>query len=276
MRVIVKIGGAQLAGRAERMQLARSVLGARSAGHEIVLVHGGGDQIRALTRRLGIEDRYHAGLRLTDAPTAEAVLFVLGGQVNRTLVRSLEAAGVPAVGLTGADGSTFSARRIASDGVDLGFVGEVAEVRPALVESLLAAGYVPVLATIAPRDPGDDGGGADEPFYNINADMGAGPLACALAADALVFLTDVPGVRDETGATLARLTPEDCDELVARGAIRGGMLPKIQAARAALAECPQAHVAIAPAAGEGALVAALESRSGTLVTSSANAGVSHG
>ena len=119
-RVLVKVGGAQLEDAASRAGLARAVYTARDAGHEIILVHGGGNQIRALTDRLGIEDRYHDGLRVTDAATAEAVLMVLGGQVNRWLVHALEKSKVKAIGLTGADGGTFTAQAHRPGGVDLG------------------------------------------------------------------------------------------------------------------------------------------------------------
>ena len=125
MKLLIKIGGAQLADQAGRQALATSIRTALADGHQVILVHGGGDQIRALTKRLAIEDRYHDGLRITDAATAEAVLMVLGGQVNRQLVADLCAHGVPAVGITGADGNTFSAQPLKRAGADLGYVGAV-------------------------------------------------------------------------------------------------------------------------------------------------------
>ena len=267
MRVVVKIGGAQLEESRARRSLASSVAAARERGHELVLVHGGGNQIRELTRRLGIEDRYYEGLRITDADTAEAALCVLGGQVNRTLVRSLEDVGVRAVGLTGADGGTFQARPMTCGEVELGYVGEVARVRTRLLERLLAGGYVPVLATVAPRERSDEGGDPaeedSEPFYNVNADAVAGPLGRALGADAVLFLTDVAGVTDETGAIIDHMTPEDGEALTKVGVIQGGMVPKVRAALSALEANPRARVVIASAEGDGALLAALEGSVGT-------------
>jgi acetylglutamate kinase len=260
MRLLVKIGGAQLETGPGRAAFARAVAQTRAAGHELIVVHGGGNQIRALGRRLGLEERYHEGLRITDADTAEVVLMVLGGSVNRRVVWALEQAGVRAVGLSGADGSSFLATPHRPGGRDLGFVGKLERVRPELVELLLGGGYVPVLATTAPA-PGPTGD--DAPFYNVNADMAAGPLGNALGADVLLFLTDVPGVLDGGGALLRELSPADCETLIASGVIAGGMRPKIDAALAALRAAPDTTVKIAPAAGEGAIVAALDPAVGT-------------
>jgi len=259
MRILVKIGGAQLEETAPRAQLCQAVAAARQAGHEVVIVHGGGNQIRQLGGELGLQDRYHDGLRITDARTAEVVLMVLGGQVNRTLVAALQRADVPAVGLSGADGGTFSARPLVRPGVELGFVGSVDVVRPQLVAALLAQGYVPVLATVA---PGAHGGDA-EPFYNLNADHAAGPLCRAFGCAALLFLTDVPGVLDAGRQRLAELTPSRCQQLVRAGTVSGGMLPKLEAALLALQENPAALVKIAPAAAPDAVLAALREDTGT-------------
>jgi acetylglutamate kinase len=268
MRLLVKIGGAQLECAGERRAIARALAAARLAGHELIVVHGGGNQIRDLCRQLGIEERYHQGLRITDAATAEVVLMTLGGSVNRQLVLALEREGLPAAGLTGADGGTFHARRHQPAGVDLGFVGEVTEVNPRLVEALLGAGVVPVIATVAP-----EAGGTSERFLNVNADMAAGPLADALRADALLFLTDVPGVLDEERTLLAVLSTADAGALRERGAITGGMLPKIDAALAAARAARRCLVKIAPAAGEGSVLAALRAEVGTRIQDGA---ISHG
>lgn len=264
MRCLVKIGGAQLESVAARRELAQALRRAREKGHELVLVHGGGNQIRALSKRLGLVERTHAGLRITDAETADVVLMVLGGLVNRELVHTLESEGLSAVGLCGADGSTFDAHKASANGVELGYVGRVATVDPRLCETLLAAGYLPVIATAAPLARG--AAGPADHFYNINADLAAGPLARALDADALVFLTDVPGVLDAERERIATLTPERCRELCASGVIQGGMIPKVEAALAALTEHPRALVKIASAEGANALVDALEPWSGTRFT----------
>jgi len=263
VRILVKIGGAQLEAAAPRAQLCEAIAAARRAGHELIVVHGGGNQIRRLGQALGLAERYHDGLRITDARTAEVVLMVLGGQVNRTLVASLQQAGVDAVGLSGADGGTFTARKLQPGGKDLGFVGAIDRVRPQLVLSLLAAGYVPVLATVAPGPGPNDGAPAGEPFFNLNADHAAGPLCRAFACSALLFLTDVPGVLAADRRRIATLTPADCAELQRRGTVSGGMLPKLDAALLALADNPAALVKIAPAAAPDAVLQALQHDTGT-------------
>jgi len=259
VRILVKIGGAWLEQRGPRAGLCLSLARARAAGHELVVVHGGGNQIRTLGAALGLADRYHEGLRITDARTAEVVLMVLGGQVNRTLVAALQCAGVPAVGLSGADGGTFTARKLERPGVDLGFVGAVDRVQPQLVTSLLADGYVPVVATVAPGTHAADG----EPFFNLNADHAAGPLCRAFGCDAVLFLTDVPGVLGADRQPLRTLTPADCDRLVRGSVATGGMLPKLEAALLALRENPRALVKIAPAGAPDAVLDALRPDVGT-------------
>jgi len=258
VRILVKVGGAQLEDAGAREELVRSIAAARDAGHEIVLVHGGGNQIRTLVRRLGLPETYHAGLRVTDAETAEVVLMVLAGLVGKTLAAAFERHGVRAVSLCGADGSTFTSVPEHRDGVDLGFVGAVGTADARLVETLLAQGYLPLIATVAPREHGPDG-----TFYNVNADMAAGPLARALRADALLFLTDVPGVLDAESRLIPGLAPERCAELARSGVIRGGMIPKVEAALAALAGNPKAFLKIAPASGASAVLAALSPGVGT-------------
>ncbi len=267
MRILVKIGGAQLEEVGPRTQLCKAVANARAEGHEVIVVHGGGNQIRQLGKALGIEDRYHEGLRITDARTAEVVLMVLGGQVNRTLVASLQRAGVQAVGLSGADGATFSARKLEKPGVDLGFVGAIDTVRPQLVLSLLASGNVPVLATVAPGAHARDG----EPFFNLNADHAAGPLCKAFGCDAVLFLTDVPGVLGADKQLLRALTPADCDRLAKTGVATGGMLPKLDAALMALRDNPRALVKIAPAGEPDAVLRALRQNVGTSFVTSHSA-----
>ncbi len=269
MRVLVKVGGAQLDTAEGRRGLAAALAQAIERGHRPILVHGGGPQIAALGRRLGVEERRWRGLRITDAATAEAVQLALAGGVNKTLVQALVAAGLPAVGLCGADGGLIAARRVrgvdpSGAEVDLGYVGEPAEVRGALIETLLAGGFLPVIATVAP----EAGAPGDAPLLNINADQAAGPLARACAAQAVLFLTDVPAVLDADGRPLADLDPARSAELEAAGVISGGMLPKVAAALAAVDAAPAARVVIAPGrgadgSGRGAVLDALEGRTGT-------------
>lgn len=265
MRILVKIGGAQLEEAGPRTALCQAIARAHDEGHELVVVHGGGNQIRQLGKALGLAESYHEGLRITDARTAEVVLMVLGGLVNKTLVRSLQRCRVPAVGLCGADGNTFTAHKLEKPGVDLGYVGAVDQVHPQLVQTLLSTGQVPVIATVAPGTTSADG----EPFFNLNADHAAGPLCRAFGCDALLFLTDVPGVLDGQGQRLARLTAADCERLVATGVAKGGMLPKLDAALMALRDNPRALIKIAPANAPDAVLQALRANTGTQFTSAA-------
>ncbi|GAB4148888.1 MAG: acetylglutamate kinase [Planctomycetota bacterium] len=256
MRILLKIGGSGLEQTEARSAFCRSVAAARRAGHEIAIVHGGGNQIREMCRRLSIEQRYHDGLRVTDEQTAEVVLMVLSGLVNGTLVADLERAGVPAVGISGADGGTFSARRLNKAGIDLGFVGAIEKTDPSLCDLLLSSGRVPVIATVA---PGPEAGG---PFLNVNADHAAGPLCRALGCDAVLFLSDVEGVVGAEGQRIEHLAPEECSLLAKSGVIRGGMLPKIEAALLALSECPEAIVKIGKS-GEDCVLRLLDPGEGT-------------
>jgi acetylglutamate kinase len=262
MRLLVKVGGAPIEEAAGRQALAVAVASARRAGHTVILVHGGGNQIRALSKRLGIADRYVDGLRVTDAETAEVALMTLGGLVNRQVVAALQAERIAAVGLTGADGHTFTVRRYARGGQDLGYVGEVKHVARDLVDVLLADGFVPVLATVAPL--ADDEDAPRDHFYNINADQAAGPLAAAFGAEAMLFLSDVPGVLDAGKQRIATLTPAQCATLQHDGVITGGMIPKVEAALHARATTPPATlVKIAAAHGEDAILRALSPDVGT-------------
>ena len=254
MRILVKVGGAQLEEPAARAELVHSVALARAAGIEVVLVHGGGNQIRALVRKLGLPERYHEGLRVTDAETADVVLMVLGGLVGKTLAKAFEEQGVRAVSLCGADGSTFGCVPERREDVDLGFVGSVGRVDPRLVETLLAEDYLPLVATVGP--------GKRELVLQRERRHGRGPLASALGAQALLFLTDVPGCWMRTG-TSSRADSDRCAELRAEGVVSGGMIPKVEAALAALETNPGGLVKIAPSAGPNAVLAALDPGVGT-------------
>ncbi len=263
MRILVKIGGTQLEDDGARHDLALSIAAAQAAGHSVVLVHGGGNQIRTWTRRLGLTDDYTDGLRHTDADTAEVVTAVLGGLVNKQLVQTLEAVGVRAVGMCGVDGSSFTANKLTPGGRDLGYVGRIENVQPTLIESLVEAGVVPVVATIAALAPGAQGERGR--LYNINADMAAAPLAQALHAEAVLFLTDVSAVLDKDRNRIATLTPADCTLLRDNGTLTGGMLPKLSAACEAVRLAPTALVTIAPAAGPDSVLRALKPGIGTRI-----------
>lgn len=261
MRILVKVGGAPLLEESGRLRFARSIQSARQAGHELIVVHGGGEQIRHWCARLGIEDHYVQGLRVTDEATSEVVLAVLAGSVNRSLVHALDRAGAPAVGLTGADGRCFEARPLAMEGAQLGFVGELQAVHPELPLSLCKLGYVPVIASLAPL--AKDALGDASRLYNVNADHAAAPLAAGLGADALLLLSDVEAVRDAEGSPLAELDPVKHAQLLEQDVLQGGMLPKVAAAASAARALPRGRVVIASAEKEDCVLAALAPGGGT-------------
>ena len=264
MKLLVKIGGAALEQPAPRARFAGSVAAALAAGHQLVLVHGGGNQVGDLTRRLGLETRRIAGLRVTDAATAGAVLQVLGGEVGRKLAAALVAAGVPALSLTGADGGLFCGRPLEHPAGDLGFVGEIESVDVSVIERLIAVGFVPSIASVCPS-PGtaSSNDGDDQPFLNINADHAVAPIAAAWKADAVLFLSDVPGVLDAQRKTQSDIFPAGADALVREGIIAGGMLPKVDAALAAARANPDALIKIASAENADAVLCALQPHVGT-------------
>ena len=212
----------------------RDVAMLRALGVRPVVVHGGGKAITAWLERLDLPARFVDGLRVTDAATLAVVEMVLAGQVNKALVTGLnQAAGRPlAVGLSGCDGGLLTARPKRPGGRDLGFVGEIVAVNTGFLEQLLEAGFVPVIAPLAVGEGGQR--------YNVNADDAAAAVAGALGAEKLVFLTDVPGVMadldgDGQAETLSTLDAATAQALIARGEIRGGMVPKVQAGLRALA-----------------------------------------
>jgi acetylglutamate kinase len=196
------------------------------AGFKVAIVHGGGREISAWMERLALPVRFKDGLRVTDAPAMELATMILCGKVSTALVGALVRGGVRAVGLSGVDGGVFSARHHADP--EVGLVGELAALHPALLQLLMQAGFVPVLAPIA-----EDQAGCPR---NINADSACGGVAAALGADLAVFLTDVPGVRDAQGAILPRLAAGDALRLIEEGTIQGGMVPKIRACLLALSQ----------------------------------------
>ncbi len=224
---VVKLGGSLLEDARRRAAVVAAVAEAWNAGESLVVVHGGGKRLDAHLASLGIPRRIHEGLRITDAPTLEAAVGVLAGVVNKAIVAELREVGVPAAGICGVDGATLVAeKRLPSGGVDLGFVGGCARASAGLLNAILSAGMLPVLAPIA---AGRDGG-----LLNLNADEAAAAAAAALSARRLVFFTDVEGVRDESGRTLSRLAVRDAESLLSGPAIEGGMRPKLLACLEAL------------------------------------------
>jgi acetylglutamate kinase len=228
--VVIKVGGAVLDQAPLTARFAEDVSLLRLVGVRPVLVHGGGPQITELSRKLGLEPVFVGGLRVTDSATLEVVRMVLSGKISEELVSLLNAHGVTAVGLSGADGRLLGAR---PHGADLGYVGEVDSVNVPLLEHLMDV-CVPVVASIA-----TDGAGQ---AYNVNADLAAAAIAVSARASKLVILTDVPGVMRD-GALVPEMTAAECRALVGEGGADGGMRPKLEAAVAAVeGGVPRAHI----------------------------------
>jgi len=227
--VVMKYGGHAMEDERLRESFCRDVVLLKYVGLNPVVVHGGGPQIGQLLERLGIKSRFVNGLRVTDDETMKAVEMVLGGQVNKEIVRLIGRVGGRAVGLSGKDGGLAIARRIGPvNGVDVGNVGEVQVVDPRLIERLVAEDFIPVIAPIAVDE--------EHNTLNINADPFAAKLAAAMHAEKLVLLTDVQGVRGADGSLCSTLTAGQAQALIKTGVIDGGMIPKVQFGLDALAD----------------------------------------
>jgi len=225
MKFVVKLGGATLENPEILHQCARAIAELVKDGNQVAVVHGGGVQLTRTLKQLGKQSEFIAGLRVTDAETRDAALMVLGGRVNKFLVAALGSQGQPAVGLSGGDGLIFRARKKRT-GPDLGFVGEIVSSDPRWLEAIWKMGSVPVISSIAL--------GFDGEYYNVNADEMAAACAAACKADALVFLTDVPGVLGANGEVMRWLSVDQIAALTRDEVIKGGMLPKLSACREAL------------------------------------------
>lgn len=227
--IVVKYGGNAMTDPALKEGFARDVVLLKVVGMNPVIVHGGGPQIDDLLKRVGKKGEFIQGMRVTDAETMDVVEMVLGGQVNKDIVNLINRNGGKAVGLTGKDGGLIRARRMKVRGapgsdemVDIGQVGEVESIDPAIVNLLHTEDFIPVIAPV--------GVGANGESYNINADLVAGKVAEILKAEKLIVLTNTAGVLDKDGKLLTGLTARKVDELFADGTIHGGMLPKIGSA----------------------------------------------
>ena len=235
--LVVKYGGNAMVEEGLKNSFARDVVLMKLVGLNPIVVHGGGPQIGDLLKRLNIPTRFVNGMRVTDEQTMDVVEMVLGGLVNQDIVSLINAHGGRAVGITGKDGDLIRARKLqvsqsgaevtAPEIIDIGHVGEVASVNPAILNTLIKENFIPVVAPI--------GVGPRGTSYNINADLVAGKIAEELRAEKLILLTNKPGILDADGSTIASLTPEDAHRLIASGVINEGMLPKTDCALSALA-----------------------------------------
>ena len=233
---VVKYGGHAMGDAALAQDFAADIVLLKAVGINPVVVHGGGPQIGAMLKKLGVESEFVDGLRVTDAETAKVAEMVLSGAINKELVGWINAAGGKALGISGKDGDFVRAAKVQrrqkdpdsniERSIDLGFVGEPQHVDRSVIDTISGAGMIPV---IAPIGVGDDGH-----TYNINADTMAGAIASALGASRLFLLTDVAGVLDKSGELLTDLEPKAIAALQADGTISGGMIPKIETCVAAV------------------------------------------
>jgi acetylglutamate kinase len=233
VKLLIKLGGTLLDSEDSRYRLALEITGIAARGHQVVLVHGGGKQLsRYLTER-GVESRFVNGFRVTTPETLDAVVKVLAGEVNLTLVTALQQAGGRAVGLTGADAGLVQAVRLSAE---LGAVGRVERVRPEVLELLTSNGYLPVVACLAGGDHGA--------VYNVNADQMAVACASYFMADRLIFLTDVTGVLDANKSLIAELSPAQAQRLIDEQVATGGMEAKLRACLSAVRQgVPEVRIA---------------------------------
>jgi acetylglutamate kinase len=227
--IVIKYGGNAMVEERLKESFARDVILLKLVGMNPVVVHGGGPQIDEALKKIGKAGTFIQGMRVTDEETMEVVEWVLGGEVQQDIVMLINHFGGQAVGLTGKDGGLIHAKKmmVPSDTepgqkIDLGFVGEIEAINPAVVKALQDDAFIPVISPIGFSEEGQ--------AYNINADLVAGKMAEILHAEKLVMMTNIPGVMDKDGKLLTDLTAREIDGLFADGTISGGMLPKISSA----------------------------------------------
>lgn len=245
-RMVVKFGGHAMVEEQLKRSFAMDIILMKAIGLHPVVVHGGGPQIGETLRRMGKESKFYQGMRITDQETMDVVEMVLVGKVNKEIVGLINTEGGRAVGLSGKDGALIMARKLLLGNtnkeqeeppeiIDLGRVGEVASINPEVILALERERFIPV---IAPVGVGPEGGS-----YNINADLVAGAVAGSLEAEKLILLTDVEGVMDEAGKLVSTLTARQARDMIRKGVIRGGMIPKVNCCLDALASgVKKAHI----------------------------------
>jgi acetylglutamate kinase len=216
---VIKYGGAAMEDENLKQMVAQDVTLLRKIGIDVVVVHGGGKEITALSQQLNLHTKFVNGQRYTDEETRDVVQMVLAGLVNKDIVRRINMHGGNAVGISGIDAKLLIATRHTDE--DLGYVGEIESVNAGFIRSLLEDGCLPVIAPLGIDDKGT--------IYNVNADIAAGEIAGALKAIKLVYLSDIEGVR-ANGKLLSHLTKKDAVEFIEGGIISGGMIPKVESA----------------------------------------------
>jgi acetylglutamate kinase len=222
---VIKYGGASMSNAALKKKVIEDIALLHYVGVRPVVVHGGGPEINQMLEKLKINTEFKDGLRITDEKSMEVVEMVLAGKVQKELVGLLQEAGAKAVGLTGKDGGLMLANKLKTSDFDWGFTGTVESVSVEILEILTAHGYIPVISSIAP----------DEEYHscNVNADTVAAEIAIALKAQKLILLTDTPGIlhdKNDAKSLLKKLKPNEALELIQKGVIAGGMIPKVHSA----------------------------------------------
>lgn len=232
--LVVKFGGAAMGDAKQRDAFAKDITLLHQVGIKPVVVHGGGPQIGAMLDRLNISSQFVDGLRITDADSVPIVEMVLSGAINKSLVAAICAAGGKAVGISGKDANLITAKKLADDKGDLGYVGTPKSADLSVVHALINANLIPIIAPVA-----SDGKGTT---YNINADTVSGVLAAALSAKRLLMLTDVDGIMDKSGDLITEMTLAEAKACMKDGTIAGGMLPKVETCIQAVSNGAEAAV----------------------------------
>ncbi len=267
--IVIKYGGNAMGDAATAEDFAEDVVLLEQSGLKPVVVHGGGPQIARMLEKLNIKSEFKQGLRVTDRATVDIVEMVLAGSVNKDIVGYITREGGKAVGLCGKDGGMVMARKVARTIVDpdsrieqvldLGFVGEPETVNTSVLDSILKAEIIPVLAPVCAATDGQT--------YNVNADTFAGAIAGALNAKRLLLLTDVPGVLDKDKKLIPELNVKRCHQLIADGTITGGMIPKIETCIYALERGVEAVVILDGKVPHATLIELFTERGlGTMIT----------
>lgn len=234
--IVIKYGGNAMVDEKLKESFAKDIIMMRYIGMIPIVVHGGGPQIGDVLAKMGIESKFHQGIRITDAATMDVVEMVLVGKVNKEIVSLMNQHGGRAIGLSGKDGQLLQAKKVvtelsdqeknANEIIDLGRVGEVTQVNTAVIELLEKDHFIPVVAPVGVSEAGE--------ALNINADLVAGALAGALKAEKLILLTDVKGVQDKDGQLISELKSSEVKQHIDRGVISGGMIPKVSCCLQAL------------------------------------------
>jgi acetylglutamate kinase len=258
--VVVKFGGNAMGDDAAMAQFARDIVLLRMVGVRPVVVHGGGPMINAMLDKLGIESAFVRGKRVTDKATVEVVEMILSGLVNKRIVQAINDAGGRAVGLSGKDDDLMVC---VADDPELGFVGRPVEMNVQVLRDLYMAGIIPVVAPVAT-------GMEENETFNVNGDTAAGAIAGALQADRLLLLTDVAGVKDESGEVVTQLDSDRARTMIEGGTIKGGMIPKVETALSAIEQGVKAVVILDGRLPNAALVELFtEHGAGTIIRSAA-------